>query len=142
MLDYLLQVYNSEKQMAEAFIKVAERYKAEPDIYYNCQSLGSLSFEHVRKIKPLIEKRSDRSKKSKEEPFYQSLFVEPGLSLLHDLHDLWLLTKKIEICWSDLLHTPNVSNDLELESAALKLNNETKSQTDWLSTRIKLADVQ
>lgn len=144
--DYLQLVYTSEKQMAEAFIKVAEHHKAEPDIYYNCLTLASWSDEHARKIEPLKEKYEKHSKKSKEpERLNQTLFKEPrkgSLSLLRDLHDLWLLTKEVEICWSVLLQAARVIRDKDLESLYEDLDKETNRQSDWLLTRIKQAAPQ
>lgn len=144
--DYLQLVSNSESQMKEALIKVAEHHKAEPDIYYTCLNLASWSDEHIRILKPLLEKYSNQAKKSREpERLSQTLFKEPrkgALSLLRDLHDLWLLTKEIEICWSILKQAAMALRDTELESTCNTLEKETKRQTDWLLTRIKQAAPQ
>ncbi len=144
--DYLLLVYTSEKQLAESFIKVAEHYKAEPDIYYNCLTLASWSDGHVRKIEPLKGKYVKHAEKSKKpERLIQTLSRESGngsLSLLRDLHDLWLLTKEVEICWKVLLQAARALRDKDLESLCEILDKETNRQTDWLLTRIKQAAPQ
>jgi hypothetical protein len=141
--DYLQLVYNSEKQLAEAFTKVAEHHKTEPDIYYTCLQLASWSKEHLEKVETQLEKYSESALKSQEpELLSQMLLKEPregSLSLLKDLQDLWLLTKGIEICWSILLQAAAALRDMELESMCDHLNEETIRQSEWLQTRIKQA---
>jgi hypothetical protein len=105
--DYLQLISVSEGQMAEAFTKVANHHIEEPDIHFTCLMLASWSERHVDEIEPLRKKYSKHAGKTREpERLNQTLFKEPrkgALALLRDLHDLWLLTKEIEICWKVLL---------------------------------------
>jgi hypothetical protein len=144
--DYLELVHNSEQQLAKAFSKVAQHHQEEPDIYYMCLMLAMWSIDHARDLQPLMEKYSQPASKSKEpERLNQTLFKEPGkgeLALLRDLHDLWLLTKEIEICWNVLLQAAKAIHDEELETACVSMAKETKRQSDWLITRVKQAAPQ
>lgn len=144
--DYLQLVSVSEGQMAEAFTKVANHHMEEPDIHFTCLMLASWSERHVNEIEPLKKKYSKHAGKTREpERLNQTLFKDPrkgALALLRDLHDLWLLTKEIEICWKVLLQAARALRDNDLESLCENLQKETKSQSDWLLTRVKQAAPQ
>jgi hypothetical protein len=144
--DYLQLVSVSEKQMSEAFTKVANHHREEPDIHFTCLMLASWSEKHVTEIEPFQKKFAKQSGKSKEpERLNQTLFKEPRkgpLALLRDLHDLWLLTKEIEICWKVILQGARALHDTDLESLCEDLQKETKRQSDWLLTRVKQAAPQ
>jgi hypothetical protein len=144
--DYLQLVLNSEKQMAEAFNKVAGHHNDEPDIFFTCQMLAKWSERHVEAIEPFRKKYFEHAGKTKEaERLNQVLFKDPrkgALALLRDLHDLWLLTKEIEISWKVILQGAKALRDKELISTCLSLAAETKRQSDWLQTRIKQAAPQ
>lgn len=144
--DYLELVHNSEQQLAKAFSKVAQHHQEEPDIYYMCLMLALWSIEHAKDIQPFQEKYSQHAPKMKEpERHNQTLFKELSkgeLALLQDLHDLWLLTKEIEICWNVLMQAAKAIHDEELETAIGGMAKETKRQSDWLITRVKKAAPQ
>lgn len=144
--DYLKLVLNSETQMTESFTKVAEHHKDEPDIYFMCLSLASWSEKHVVDLEPLKKKYEEHAGKTKEaERLSQTLFREPRkgpIALLRDLHDLWLITKEIEVSYKVLLQAARALRDKNLESLILKQSSDTKRQSDWLLTRIKQAAPQ
>ena len=56
--EYLELARSSEKQLAEAFMKVAKHHSEEPDIYFMCEQLSSWSEDHVKKLEPFIKKYS------------------------------------------------------------------------------------
>jgi hypothetical protein len=139
-------VLNSELEMAEAFKKVADHHKDEPDIYYMCMMMAGWSEDHARKIEPFrAQYQADAEKTKEPERLSQSLFKSPrkgSLALLRDLHDLWLINKEIEISWMVLLQASRALRDIQLESLCTNLQAETKRQGDWLLTRIKQAAPQ
>lgn len=144
--DYLNLLSNSEKELAEAFSKVSEHHQDEPDIYYTCRMMSEWSDGHAKRLEPFLQKYAQERKKSQEpERLTQVLFKEPrkgNLALLRDLHDLWLLTKEIEISDSVLLQAARALRDRDLESLLMELSFETGRQTNWLLTRIKQAAPQ
>jgi len=141
--DYLELVYNSEQQLSKAFSKVAKYHQDEPDIYYMCLMLALWSIEHAREASSFREKYARKSTKTAEpDRLNKAVFNEPRTgetALLLDLHDLWLLTKEIEICWNVLLPAAKANNDKELEIACEGMARETKRQSDWLIARVKQA---
>ncbi|MGE5406864.1 MAG: hypothetical protein ACM3NR_04045 [Methanosarcina sp.] len=144
--DYLELVLNSEENMAEAFRKVADHHKKEPDVHFTCIMLASWSDRHIEQIKPFRKKYSEKAGNTREpERLSQTLFKGPRkgpLALLRDLHDLWLLTKEIEISWKVILQAAKALRDEELVFTIESLAKETKRQSDWLQTRIKQAAPQ
>jgi hypothetical protein len=89
------------------------------------------------------EKHAGKTKEP--ERLSQTLFKEPRkgpIALLRDLHDLWLITKEIEISYKVLLQAARALRDTELETLILRLSSDTKRQSDWLLTRVKQAAPQ
>jgi hypothetical protein len=143
--EYLLMVYNQEKQIKEAFIKVAEYHKAEPDIYYNCLTLASYSMIHIKKTGSLADKYLKYLRHDDEPdqmaPALMKEF-EPGGTLLNDLQYLWLLTKELEIGCNILLQASMTLHDKEIVSLCGNLEKENMRQADWLISRIRQAASQ
>ena len=141
--DYLELVCNCEQQLAKAFSKVARNHQDEPHIYYMCLMLALWSIEHAREVESYKVKYAHPASKSKEpERVHQAFLDEPlkgELALLRDLHDLWLLTKEIEICWNVLLQAAKAKTDKDLETSCIAMAKETKRQSDWLIARVKQA---
>lgn len=142
--DFLELAYNTEQQLARAFSKVAKHHQDKPDIYYMSLMLALWSIEHAKDLLPFKEKYAAYpvSKIKEPERLDQTLFKESSgedLLLLRDLHDLWLLTKEIEICWNVLLQTAKAIRDEELETACASMAKETKRQSEWLIERVKQA---
>jgi hypothetical protein len=140
---YLEMVYDSEKELSEAFMKVAKHHQSEPDIYFTCQLLSSWSKEQSEKIMAQEKRYAKFVRKSKEpERLRQTLFKEPrkgSLAMIRDLQDLWLLTKEVEIGCSILLQAAAALRDMELKETCENLDQMNKRQSEWLETRIKQA---
>jgi hypothetical protein len=142
--NYLGLVHTSEQQLAKAFKQVAEHHGDEPDIYQTCMLLSSFSEEHVTALKPVVDRYSEE-KSDEPERLSQSLFEEPrsgSLALLRDLHDLWLMTNEVHLCWVVILQAAKALRDLELEQLCQQFDNQTHRQQAWLLTRIKQAAPQ
>src|ERR687886_610333 len=142
--NYLGLVHNSEQQLADAFTTIADHHGEEPDIYNICHLLASWSRNHVQALNPLLERYSEQKS---EEParLTQTLFEEPrsgSLALVRDLHDLWLLTHEVHLCWVVLLQAARALRDRELESICQQFDDQTQRQNSWLLTRIKQAAPQ
>jgi hypothetical protein len=142
--NYLGLLHNSEQQLADAFMTIAEHHGDEPDIYQTCQLLASWSRDHVQALKPLID-RYEEEKSEEPERLSKTLFEEPrtgSLALLRDLHDLWLLANEVHLCWIVLSQAAKALRDKEMETACEQLGGQAKHQVAWLLTRIKQAAPQ
>jgi hypothetical protein len=144
--DYLQLAINSEKQISEAFTKVADHHKDEPDIHSTCLMLGKWSEKHVDALEPFRKKYSEHASGEKEtERLSQTLFKQPRkgpIALLRDLQDLWLISKEIEISYKIILQAAKAFRDTELQTTCENLAVENGRQSSWLQTRIKQAAPQ
>lgn len=141
---YIGMVHSAKKQLAKAFRQTAAKHKSEPDIEHMCELLASWCDEHEQGLHPFVAKYSeDRS--STEPERLESLFKpsrKGSMGMLRNLHDLWLLTQEITMCWKVILQAARALRDTELEAACTKFQEETYRQASWLQTRIKQAAPQ
>jgi hypothetical protein len=141
---YIGMVHNAEQQLAKAFRETAAKHKDEPDIEHMCELLASWSDQHEEGLRPFIQKYSeDRS--STEPERLESLFNPSrtgSMGMLRNLHDLWLLTQEVSICWKVILQAARALRDKELESSCTEFQEQTYRQAAWLQTRIKQAAPQ
>jgi hypothetical protein len=142
--NYLGLVHTSEQQLADAFLAIAHHHGDEPDILQTCQMLAAWSKRNIEKIKPLVDRYSE-AKNDEPERLNQSLFESPrsgSLALLRDLHDLWLITQEVQLCWVVLDQAAKALRDQELQAIGEQCSQITKRQSKWLMTRIKQAAPQ
>ncbi|WP_324671534.1 molybdopterin oxidoreductase [Hymenobacter sp. GOD-10R] len=141
---YLGLLENSEKQLTDAFEHVSRKHKDEPDIEQICQKLSAWSREHHGKIMSFVEKYSEEQS---NEPanLKRDLFTQKrsgSLALLRDLHDVWLLTQEVQLCWIVIRQAALGLRDEELKACYAFCSARTKRQGDWLLGRIKQAAPQ
>ncbi|GAA4493701.1 hypothetical protein GCM10023172_02610 [Hymenobacter ginsengisoli] len=142
--NYLGLLENSEKQLCDAFEHVSKKHRDEPDIEQMCAKLSAWSREHRGKVMPFVEKYSkDKSKEPKD--LRRDLFSEKrsgSLALLRDLHDLWLLTQEVHLCWTVIQQAALGLRDEDLKATYTFCYARTKRQAEWLLGRIKQAAPQ
>ncbi|MFC4638929.1 hypothetical protein [Deinococcus hohokamensis] len=142
--NYVGLVHGSEERLIDAITKVADHHKDEPDIYEICQLLISWSRKHTEYLKPLVQKYGE-NKNAEPAAMENALFQGPrkgSLALLRDLHDLWLMTQEVQLCWTVLEQAAQALRDEELERICQECGKETKRQTSFFLTRIKQAAPQ
>jgi hypothetical protein len=141
---YLGLLENSEKQLTEAFENVSKKHKDEPDIEQICKKLSAWSREHHGRAQCFVQKYSE-DKEGEPAKLKRDLFAEKrssSLALLRDLHDLWLLTQEVELCWIVIRQAALGLRDEELKACYEFCNARTKRQAEWLLSRIKQAAPQ
>ena len=142
--NYLGLLENSEKQLTDAFETVSKKHKDEPDIEQMCQKLSAWSREHRGRVLGFVKKYSEDGE-SEPKDLKRVLFSEKrsgSLALVRDLHDLWLLTQEVQLCWTVIRQAALALRDEELKAAYEFCDARTKRQTDWLLGRIKQAAPQ
>lgn len=142
--NYLGLLDNSEKQITKAFEQVSQHHKDEPDIEQMCQKLSAWSREHRGKLVPFLQRYSE-DQSNEPARLKQELFATPrsgSLGLIRDLHDLWLLTQEVQLCWTIIDQASLALRDEELKAVSDFCAARTKRQTDWLLGRIKQAAPQ
>ncbi|MCC3160113.1 molybdopterin oxidoreductase [Hymenobacter sp. 15J16-1T3B] len=141
---YLGLLDHSEKQITKAFEQVARHHHDEPDIEQMCQKLSAWSREHRGKLVPFLQRYFETSS-SEPARLKQQLLAPPrhgALGLIRDLHDLWLLTQEVQLCWTVIHQATLALRDEELKATCEFCSSRTKRQTDWLLGRIKQAAPQ
>ena len=142
--NYVGLAHGSEQRLVDALNKVAEHHGDEPDIYETCQLLMSWSRKHIENLEPLVQKYGEQ-KSPEPDNLETALFHGPrqgSLALLRDLHDVWLLTQQVHLCWTVLEQAAQALRDDELERVCQQCGQETKRQTAFFLTRIKQAAPQ
>ena len=142
--NYLGLLESSEKQLTNAFEHVSKKHKDEPDIEQMCQKLSAWSREHRGRVMPFVEKYSE-DKSAEPKDLRRDLFSEKrrgSLALLRDLHDLWLLTQEVQLCWTVIHQAALGLRDEDLKATYDHCQPRTKRQTEWLLGCIKQAAPQ
>ncbi|QKG51509.1 molybdopterin oxidoreductase [Hymenobacter sp. BRD67] len=142
--NYLGLLENSEKQLCDAFEHVSEKHRDEVDIEHMCAKFSAWSREHHGKVQAFVEKYSE-DKNDEPKDLRRDLFSKKrsgSLALLRDLHDLWLLTQEVQLCWTVIAQAALGLRDEDLKAAHAYCAARTKRQTEWLLSRIKQAAPQ
>jgi hypothetical protein len=138
--NYIEYLERCEKELAKAFKLVAKHHILEPDVHNTCNLLASWSTHHAEKLNAMIEIYGDQEKKEPDRLNYSVLKLRAGsLGLLRDLHDLWLMSSEVQLCWIILLQSAKALRDSTLKVACLKYGKETQRQSEWLMSKIKLS---
>ncbi len=142
--DYLALVAGSERELAGALDRMAERHKTEPDMTPILRLLGSWSQENIKALSPVLarHKLPDRPEPSL---LAGALFHgkrSGGFGLLRDLHDLWLLASESHISWEVLHQAAKALRDEELAAICQAGRTFNNRQVAWLRTRIDAAAPQ
>jgi hypothetical protein len=144
LTNYLGLLENSEKQLTDAFEHVAKKHRDEPDIEQMCQKFSAWSRNHHGQILGFVEKYSEEQE-DEPDKLKRDLFARNrsgALALLRDLHDLWLLTQQVQLCWTVIRQAALGLRDEDLKACATYCAARTKRQTDWLLGRVKQAAPQ
>ena len=142
--NYLGLLESSEKQLTDAFEHVTKKHKDEPDIEQICEKFSAWSREHRSRVIPFIEKYSE-DKSDEPKDMRRDLFSQKrrgSLALLRDLHDVWLLTQEVQLCWTVIHQAALGLRDEQLKAAHDYCYPRTKRQAEWLLGRIKVAAPQ
>lgn len=141
---YLRLVKDSETQLGEALVSVADHHQEEPDMEEVCRLLASWSHQKALSTERFINKYGAKPDRGAEK-LYSELFQGPrrgGLALLRDLHDLWLLATEAHICWTLLAQAAQALRDTDLIETCLENTQQSGRQIAWLETRSKQAAPQ
>jgi hypothetical protein len=141
---YLKMVRDSERQLAKAFVTVADHHRQEPDMEELCRLLASWSRAKAKSTEPFTQKYGEQHDRGPAR-LYSNLFKGPrrgGLALLRDLHDLWLLVTEADICWTLLGQAAQALRDRDFVETCEHNKQQTHRQRSWLETRSKQAAPQ
>ena len=141
---YLGLLHRSERELAAAFHDVAAGHDGEPDVVRTCERLAEQCEEHVRALRPFVERYSEDAP-DEPERLHSTLFSGTrggGLGLLRDLHDLYLMAAECDISWTLIGQAAQGARDVRLLEVVRRCEGETAVQLLWLRTRMKQAAPQ
>lgn len=119
--NYIQYTQRCEEELAKAFKVVAKHHILEPDVHEMCQLLASWSLDHAKNLELMIDRYGDKEEKEPDRLDYSMLTMRTGsLGLLRDLHDLWLMTSEVKLCWIILLQSARALRDRKLKLACLQ----------------------
>lgn len=142
--NYLGLAHGSEARLADVLKTVAEHHRDEPDIEQTCLLLAGWSEHHLSALRPLVQKYGE-NKNPEPANLETALFHGPrqgGLGLLRDLHDLWLMSNEVQLCWTVLEQAAQALRDDDLERVCQACSKETHRQIAFFLSRIKQAAPQ
>lgn len=141
---YLGLLHHACDNLASAFREVAEAHGEEPDVKTICNKLAADSQRHAEQLRPFAERYGEEAD---DEPdrLHTDLFegARSGpLSLLRDLHDLYLMATECDITWTLVGQAAQGARDDDLLAVVHGCEHETSTQLKWLKTRMKEAAPQ
>ncbi len=149
-------LHEAETELADEFLKVAERQAAEQDVYYLCHTLSKQCDARAERIRSIAE----RFGKDLDEPATSRSLANvmsgvrhktsellgsrpsSGLLLLRDLRQLYLMAEEANIHWLTLGQVAQAVRDEKLLDEVSGLHKQTLTQIKWLKTRIKESSPQ
>jgi hypothetical protein len=141
---YLSLLHRSQLNVAAAFREVASAHRDETDVYHVCQRLAGQCDEHVRQLRPFVD-RYAADAPDEPERLHSELFRGArtgGLGLIRDLQDLYLMATECDICWTVIGQAAQGARDRKLLDVVSRCEGETATQRDWIRTRMKQAAPQ
>jgi hypothetical protein len=147
----LAQLHDAETDLAAEYRAVADRHSAEHDVYYLGQALATQCDQHAGAVRTIAKHfGKDLSEPSSPDALHNVMAgirrktsellgqrPEPGLLLLRDLRQLYLMAEEANIHWLALGQVAQALPDKALLDQASALHKQTLTQIKWLKTRIK-----
>jgi hypothetical protein len=149
-------VQHAERDLARELVLLAEHHAAERDVYHQGHALGQRGAEHVRRLRPFVDRYGahaiDADARAHSPGLVESVrrkaaelvaSVEAvGVVLLKDLRAAYLTAQRAEIEWTILLQAARAVRDAELIAVVTSCHEETEQTAKWLRTRIKVSTAQ
>jgi hypothetical protein len=136
---YLSLLWRSQRNLADAFVAVADAHHDEVEIQRTGTRLAAQSQEHAARLRPFVDRYG---KDADDEPkdLHGELFRGPrqgALGVLRDLHDLYLMAAECDIVWTLVGQAAQGARDRELFEVVTACEGETSIQLRWLETQLR-----
>ena len=141
---YLGLLDQAEQALANAFDEVGTAHRDEPDVERTCKILGDHARDHVKSLRPIVERYGEQGD-AEPERLAAAEFSgsrSGAVGLLRDLQDLYALASFVDITWTVVKQAAQGLRDDELLKLAGERESDTSRQLTWLLTRIKQAAPQ
>jgi hypothetical protein len=141
---YLTFLHRSLDALVDALRQVAEAHADEPDVRQLCTRQAEVCRVHTELLLPFVRGYAEPGAPEPER-LHTDIFVAPrgpGLGLLRDLHDLYLMTAECDIVWTLVGQAAQGARDRDLLAVVGRCEGEMATQLTWLRTRLKQAAPQ
>jgi hypothetical protein len=136
---YLGLTRNAERALADAFVLVAFRHAADPEMRNAARLYSNWCTAHLEALRPAVE-HYGVARSVAGERLRRALFRGrrvDGFGLVRDLHDLITLATSVHSCWSALSQGARQQRDRSLEHVSRTCDAETLRQIAWLETKMR-----
>jgi hypothetical protein len=150
----LEELHRSENHLASQLLAVAERHKADHEIFYVGRDLAAWSQDHVRRLVPFGARYGvDLDPVPAGEPTVLARISEavsdrlgrrstPPLLLLRDLRSIYMDASAVSADWEMVAQAAQAIRDTELLALAQDCHPENLRQAKWANSRIKESSTQ
>ena len=145
----LEELHRSENHLAHQLLAVAERHKADHEIFHVGRDLATWSQDHVRRLAPFGDRYGVRlDPEPAGEPALLARLSEavsdrlgrrsaPALLLLRDLRSVYVDASGVSVDWEILAQAAQGVKDRELLEVASRCHPDTLRQVRWANSMIK-----
>ncbi|MPV37969.1 hypothetical protein [Georgenia subflava] len=150
----LKELHRSENDLAHELLQVADRHKADHDIFHVGRDLAEWSQRHVREI---AEIAADYGEKLDPDPKGELTVVEraldkgselagrartPGLLLLRDLRELYMKAAGVSVDWELLAQAAQGIKHRDLLALCERCHPDNLRQMRWANAKLKESATQ
>ena len=145
---YLGLVHRAEQTLADSLRTVGQGHAEPPAVQFICQTLATMSDDHVRQLTPIVERYGEEQHGDDvDEPdrLHADGLAEVRsgpVGLLRDLQDLHVLGTLVQTTWTVVRQAAQGLRDRDLIALCEHASSETSRQLTWLNTRMKAAAPQ
>jgi hypothetical protein len=150
----LRELHRSEKSLAADLLKIADRHKADHEIYHVSRDLARWSQQHVHELAEVGKRYGVNLKDDPEEDSGLLATVrgkaselagrrpEPGLLLLAGLRHLHRVAAGVSLDWELLAQGAQAAKDAELLALTKRCHPQSLRQMRWFNAMLKVLSPQ
>lgn len=141
---HLQLLHRAQENLAAAYRDVAAGHQGEVEVFYIAQKLARQADEQAATLDPYLS-RYQRQGPPEPDPRPSAGFGGPrgpGLGMLRDLQDLYLMVAECDSCWLMVDQAAQGARDTELLAQVRRCHAEAQTQLAWLRTQLSETAVQ
>lgn len=152
----IAQLHEAESDLADEYVKVADRHAVEHDVYNMCRQLAMQCLAHADALQPFAERYGTAIRDPDAPETWTTLIgmvrrkgaelmgrsERAGVLLLRDLRQLYLMACEAELGWWMVRQGAMAARDEQLAELFETCHEETWNQVKWLKTKVKEAAPQ
>jgi hypothetical protein len=152
----ITQLHKSERDLADAYRRVADRHAVEHDVYHMGHLLAGQCQAHAERLRPFLDRYGARTRELDAPELWENVIGTlrrtgaelagrselTGLLLLRDLRRLYLMAGEVEINWWMVRQGAMAARDGELAELFEGCHEETWNQLKWIKTKVKESSAQ